>query len=67
MVRDPAGMASPRDGSHRDPKSTIVEGVETRDELATLIELEADLMQGYHFAKPAPPFGTVPAGAFSVE
>jgi EAL domain-containing protein (putative c-di-GMP-specific phosphodiesterase class I) len=32
----------------------VVEGVETREELDTLVSLGADLLQGYFFARPAP-------------
>lgn len=34
----------------------IAEGVETEAELATLLELDCDLFQGYLFAKPGPAF-----------
>lgn len=34
----------------------IAEGVETAAESARLRELECDLLQGYYFARPAPPF-----------
>ena len=34
----------------------VAEGVETREERATVLELGCDLVQGYLFAKPAPPF-----------
>jgi EAL domain-containing protein (putative c-di-GMP-specific phosphodiesterase class I) len=38
---------------------TICQGVEKRAEQTTLVQLGADLMQGYLFAKPGPPFPTV--------
>jgi len=38
---------------------TICHGVETRAERDALTELGADLMQGYLFARPGPPFPTV--------
>ena len=34
----------------------VAEGVETRAELDTLVELGCDLFQGYLFARPGPPF-----------
>jgi EAL domain-containing protein (putative c-di-GMP-specific phosphodiesterase class I)/CheY-like chemotaxis protein len=37
----------------------VVEGVETSDERATLLQLGCDLMQGYLFARPAPLPSTV--------
>ena len=37
-------------------KMVVVEGVETKEERDTLIALGADLLQGYLFARPAPPF-----------
>jgi EAL domain-containing protein (putative c-di-GMP-specific phosphodiesterase class I) len=41
----------------RDLSSSVVaEGVETRAELETLLELGCDVFQGYYFAKPGPGF-----------
>jgi EAL domain-containing protein (putative c-di-GMP-specific phosphodiesterase class I) len=37
----------------------IVEGIETREERDTLVELGCDLMQGYFFASPSPEFAAV--------
>jgi EAL domain-containing protein (putative c-di-GMP-specific phosphodiesterase class I) len=37
----------------------VAEGVETREERDALDALGCTLMQGYHFARPAPPFATV--------
>jgi EAL domain-containing protein (putative c-di-GMP-specific phosphodiesterase class I) len=37
----------------------VAEGVETRDEREALIELGCDLLQGYLFARPGPPFPEV--------
>jgi len=37
----------------------VAEGVETKDERDALIEAGCDLLQGYHFAKPARPFPVV--------
>ena len=34
----------------------VAEGVETPSECATLIGLECDLLQGFLFARPGPPF-----------
>jgi EAL domain-containing protein (putative c-di-GMP-specific phosphodiesterase class I) len=34
----------------------VAEGIETRGERDALVELECDLMQGYHFARPDRPF-----------
>ncbi len=39
--------------------AAICEGVETERERDTLLRLGADLMQGYLFARPGPPFPTV--------
>ena len=36
----------------------IGEGVETAAERDTLLELGCDLLQGYAFGRPAPPFST---------
>ncbi len=36
----------------------VAEGVETVDERDTLVDLGCDLLQGYLFAKPGPPFPT---------
>jgi EAL domain-containing protein (putative c-di-GMP-specific phosphodiesterase class I)/CRP-like cAMP-binding protein len=44
----------------RDMKVQVIcEGVETRQELEVLLGLGADLVQGYLFAKPGPPFPSV--------
>lgn len=41
----------------RDLGSRVVaEGIETKEERAVLEALGCDIMQGYHFAKPGPPF-----------
>lgn len=37
----------------------VAEGVETEDELSTLVELGCDLFQGYYFARPAEPFPAI--------
>lgn len=37
----------------------IGEGVETAGEAKTLIDLDCDLLQGFHFARPGPPFPRV--------
>jgi EAL domain-containing protein (putative c-di-GMP-specific phosphodiesterase class I) len=37
----------------------VAEGVETHAERDVLIELGCDLLQGYLFARPGPPFPTV--------
>lgn len=37
----------------------VGEGVETAEEARTLIDLDCDLLQGYHFARPGPPFPSV--------
>ena len=34
----------------------VAEGVETAEERDTVLELDCDLLQGFFFAKPAPPF-----------
>lgn len=39
--------------------AVIAEGVETAAEMSKLRELECELLQGYYFAKPAPPFPAV--------
>ncbi|MEZ4405523.1 MAG: EAL domain-containing protein [Polyangiales bacterium] len=39
--------------------SVVAEGVETEAERATVVELGCDLLQGYLFAKPSPPFCAV--------
>ncbi|HEY8075042.1 MAG TPA: EAL domain-containing protein, partial [Labilithrix sp.] len=41
----------------------VAEGVETRRELDALRLLGCDLLQGYHFAKPAPQFELIVAAA----
>ena len=47
----------------RRTRTTIIaEGVETADEANVLIDLGCDLMQGYYFARPGPPFPAVLAG-----
>jgi len=47
-------------GLCRDMGMTIVvEGVETAAEREALVALGCDLLQGYHFARPGPPFPTV--------
>lgn len=52
----------------RDMKVQVVcEGVETPRELNALLRLGADLMQGYFFAKPGPPFPTVSSERFARE
>jgi EAL domain-containing protein (putative c-di-GMP-specific phosphodiesterase class I) len=38
---------------------TVAEGVETRAERDTLIELGCDLLQGFYFARPGPAFPEV--------
>jgi diguanylate cyclase (GGDEF)-like protein len=47
--------------------ATIAEGVETQAEVDALCELGIDLMQGYYFARPSPPFcaATLPPRQFS--
>ena len=45
--------------SERMGLKVIAECIENREELATLIDLGVDLMQGYFFAKPARPFVVV--------
>ena len=50
-------------GVCRRARTTIVaEGVETADEANVLLDLGCDLMQGYYFARPGPPFPVVLAG-----
>ena len=39
--------------------SVVAEGIETAGELACVSAAGCDLLQGYHFAKPGPPFPTV--------
>jgi EAL domain-containing protein (putative c-di-GMP-specific phosphodiesterase class I) len=41
----------------------VAEGVETVDERDTLVDLGCDLLQGYLFAEPGPPFPIVRTGA----
>ncbi|TAN40122.1 MAG: response regulator [Nitrospirae bacterium] len=45
--------------ARRSPITVLAEGVETVDERATLIDLGCELLQGYLFAKPGPPFPAV--------
>lgn len=40
----------------------VAEGVETVDERDALVDLGCDLLQGYHFARPGPPFPGVDWG-----
>ncbi|MFT7622404.1 MAG: EAL domain-containing protein (putative c-di-GMP-specific phosphodiesterase class I) [Myxococcota bacterium] len=42
----------------------IAEGIETAEELATVASLGIDLIQGFFFARPEPPFTTVPQALF---
>ncbi|MDZ4693544.1 MAG: EAL domain-containing response regulator [Deltaproteobacteria bacterium] len=46
---------------------TVIEGIENADELAVVVELGADLMQGFHFAVPGIPFPTVPPARFDLK
>ncbi len=39
----------------------VAEGVEVSEEAAMLRDLGCDLLQGYHFARPSPPFVELPA------
>ncbi len=39
---------------HENGYSALAEGVETREELTTMIQLGADLIQGYYISKPRP-------------
>ena len=41
----------------------VAEGVETAEEALVLRDLGCDLLQGYHFAKPARPFPSVAAAS----
>jgi diguanylate cyclase len=41
-------------------KQIIAEGVESREERDSLVELSCDLLQGYFFAKPGKPFPSPP-------
>jgi EAL domain-containing protein (putative c-di-GMP-specific phosphodiesterase class I) len=41
----------------------IAEGIETEDDLGTLVELGVALGQGYLLGRPAPPGGAAPGGA----
>jgi EAL domain-containing protein (putative c-di-GMP-specific phosphodiesterase class I)/ActR/RegA family two-component response regulator len=45
--------------SHDMGMLVVAEGVETREERDTLIDLGCELLQGYLFAKPSPPFPQV--------
>jgi len=45
----------------------VIEGIENAEELAVLIELGADLMQGFHFAVPGVPFPTVDPALFESQ
>jgi transcriptional regulator with XRE-family HTH domain len=60
-------IASLLDLSHSMGIQTVIEGVETPDELAALVELGADLMQGFNFASPGVAFPTVDAAAFELR
>lgn len=46
---------------------TVIEGVESASELEVLVEIGADLMQGFHFASPGVPFPSVDAGLFEAR
>jgi EAL domain-containing protein (putative c-di-GMP-specific phosphodiesterase class I) len=39
----------------------VAEGVEVSEEAAMLRDLGCDLLQGYYFARPSPPFVELPA------
>ena len=39
----------------------VAEGIETPEERKAIVDAGCDLMQGYLFARPAPPFPPVPA------
>ena len=39
--------------------TTVAEGIECKEEVALLTDLGCDLLQGYYFAKPGPPFPVV--------
>ena len=45
--------------------AVVAEGVETVRERDTLVSLGCDLLQGYFFSKPAPPFAAVPDSTFA--
>jgi PAS domain S-box-containing protein len=47
------------DMARRSRIAVVAEGVETTDERDTLVDLGCDLLQGYLFAKPGPPFPVV--------
>jgi EAL domain-containing protein (putative c-di-GMP-specific phosphodiesterase class I)/ActR/RegA family two-component response regulator len=46
---------------------TVIEGIENADELAVVVELGADLMQGFHFAVPGVPFPKVDPVRFDLQ
>jgi EAL domain-containing protein (putative c-di-GMP-specific phosphodiesterase class I) len=66
LVRGIEGSAMKRDVvaalvnlGRRSNAFIVAEGVETEDEARTVADLGCDLMQGYHFSRPGPPFPTV--------
>ncbi len=46
---------------------TVIEGIENADELAVVVELGADLMQGFYFAVPGIPFPSVDSIRFDLQ